>query len=322
MANRIGEGASGKGEWMRRGGRAVGPGIAVAATLLMVLSPLSTGGIVHPNGLVMKAPFRGTATMVNSFPSLQGCYKDSGPGWVWSPLTGALNGSEKASAKVCPKSVGFVGAASGAYTYNYLYVAIPLRGVLTGNHSIGSAWTVQAARSQVYTPGGCPSKININYNPPFGTDTYGYCISYSAVILDQEAWVTDLQNGSWYSNFSEVQSYNETGWQNYTECYNYSGATCYNNTGLSPNNVGQYGYNAPGFATSFAWGSKSSYTMWTNTTNMVGTHRYVLIVAMFFEVFAEAGAYNVLGHWSGSAAASLNMATLGNGAKLNSVTIK
>jgi hypothetical protein len=296
-------------------------GFALSVTLLMVLSPMSAGVGVHPNAVVMKAPYKGTASMARSFPQMQGCYKQHGPGWVWSPLTGAINGSESVSAKVCPKSVGYVGADSGIYTYNDLYVGIPLKAGLVGNRSIDSAWTVQVARSQVYTVGGCPAKVNINYNPPYGTDNYAFCLAYAAVIFEEQAYVVDLQNGSWYSNFSSVESYNESSWWNYTECYNYSGAYCTNTTGPLFNNTGQYGSNAPGFGSSFAWGTKTSYQMWTNGTNMVRTHHYMLFIDMFFEVFSEADAYNVAGHWHGAAAASMNMATLGNGATIQRITI-
>lgn len=321
VGNSIGDSGLGMRERIRTTGRIAGPVVAIAVALLMVLSPLSAGGTVHPNGLVMKAPYKGTASTARSFPQEQGCYKSKGPSWVWSPLNGTINGTVKVSAKVCPKSVGYIGADSGVYTYNDLYVGIPLRGAFSGNHSIRSSWTVQVARSQAYTIGGCPPKVNINYNPSYGTDTYGFCLAYAAVVYEETAYVVDLQNGSWYSNFSSVEAYNESSWWNYTECYNYSGATCYNATGPLYNNTGQYGSQAPGFGSSFAWGTRTSYAMWTNGTDMVATHHYMLFIDLFFEVFSEADAYNEAYHWNGAAAASMNMATSGNGAKLNSVTV-
>jgi hypothetical protein len=62
--------------------------------------------------------------------------------------------------------------------------------------------------------------------------------------------------------------------------------------------------------------------MWTNGTGIVAGHHYVLLVVTFFEIFAESFAYNLAKYWAGKASSSLDMASPGNGATLNSITVR
>ena len=143
--------------------------------------------------------------------------------------------------------------------------------------------------------------------------------SGSDVSVYFDAYVVDGMNSSWYSNSSYANAYNDSYTENYTDCYNYGTPTCYNFTG-SNNVSSSYSYNAPGFS-AFTWSAATSWSMWTNGTNMIKTHHYYLIISVSTSADSFAEFYHTLGSFSGSGSGMVNMATLGNGAKVHSVTI-
>jgi hypothetical protein len=54
---------------------------------------------------------------------------------------------------------------------------------------------------------------------------------------------------------------------------------------------------------------------------MKKTDKFAVILSVTMYANAFASVYNVLGPWSGSGAAMINMATLGNGMSVSSITI-
>lgn len=303
--------------WSGRFLAAGGTGFALGVALLMVLSPVSAGAGVHP-AVSLVAPYKGTVSSPNSYSSFNGCAVLKSGTTKWAATTGMVTSTSSAGAKTCAKSLGSVGAYSSAYGSTGVSVGIPFKVGSNGNHSIGSSFTVTLATTQTFTS--TPCKLNVNYAPALYQYSYGYCEDGASNYFDLSVSVVDLNNASWYSqNYSYAYAYNNSYTENYSDCYNYGTPTCYNSNGTHSYGY-SYGYNDPGFA-AFAWNGATSFSMWTNATMMVKTHHYALIISISTSTDAFAEKYNVIGAWTGSASDSINMGTLGNGAKLNSVTI-
>jgi hypothetical protein len=178
--------------------------------------------------------------------------------------------------------------------------------------------TLTVATTSTFTTSGCPAK-KVNYHPSMGSSSYGYCSSGGFVDLYVSASVQDLSNGSWYGNYSYGFVLSSFGWENYTDCYNYGTPTCYNHTGPFSYNY-SYSFGVSGL-TPANFSGATTFTMWTNGTNMVRGHHYVLDFQVGTTFLADAGATNLATAWAGSSVGSLNWGTLGNGAKLDSITI-
>jgi hypothetical protein len=293
-------------------------GITAAVTLLMVLAPVGSGAVVHPQ-VTLTAPYLKTTNSPNSYWDVGGCAKAKTKPGHWTPTTGAVSMMAAGMGHTCGKSFGGVGGSGYGYAGSGISIAMPFKVSKSGNHSIGQSWTVTAAMTQAFSSAACPAK-NVNYHPSLYQSSYAYCESGAYISLYISASVVDLSNSSWYShNYSYADTYNDSFFENYTDCYNYTTTTCYNNSGTF-SYFGSYGYNDPGFS-AFTWNGATTFTLWTNGTNMVKTDHYALTVSMSISAEGFGESANLLGPWSGSGSASVNLATLGNGATLNSVTI-
>jgi len=289
-------------------------GLAAAVTLMMVLAPASAGAITHPT--ILKPTYKGTSSP-NSYVSLSGCAGAKASPPKWNAKTGNVSLSNVVAVKTCPASLAGVGGYSSAYSAYGMTIAIPFV-VTTGSHSIAASWTVKIASAHTNTVGGCPTPT-WSYPPALNSYDYSYCEAAAGVSFNANANVVDLSNNSWYSNYSYVAGYDSGFWENYTYCYNYGTPACANTTGSFPS-TSAFGYNEVGFS-AFSWNGVTTFTMFTNGTNMVRGHVYVLIVTVSDDKNAYVAAYNVKGLWAASAAAAVNMAPPSNGAKLNSITI-
>ena len=291
-------------------------GFATAMTLLMILAPAS-GALVHPS-IVLTPAYKNTVSSPNQYSSTTGCAKATSVASHWNAATGAISGAASGSAKTCPKAIGYVGGQSYGDGSDGMSVAIPFKVASNGNHAISTAFSLKVASSSAFAYGNCP-KFNVHYPPALNQYEYAYCEVLTFLSVYVNVNVVDLNNASWYSNYSYADAYTESYFENYTDCYNYGTPTCYNFTGphTYSNN---YSYNAAGF-TSFSWNGASSWSMWNNGTNMVKTHHYAVILSISISVEGVAEFYNTIGHWTASASGVINMATLGNGAKVSSVTI-
>jgi hypothetical protein len=293
-------------------------GLAAAVTLLMVLAPASAG--VAPLK-VMTPAYKHTVSQTNSYLSQSGCAKAKTVAGKWNPGSGTLTGLASSSSSSCPKVLGGVGAYSSGYAQTSMVVAVPFTVSKGGNHSISEAISVNLAESSALTTGACPAK-NVNYNPPLYGSSYAYCEAGAFVEWEMYAYLADLSNNSWYNyNSSSAFAYNSSYITNYTDCYNYGTPSCSNSSYGSSYGYA-YGYNAPGFSSStFMWNGATSFSMWNNGTNMVRGHHYILEVNMYVYTDTYVDAYNLLGHWAASASGLVNMATLGNGATVSSITV-
>ncbi|MCI4330464.1 MAG: hypothetical protein L3K19_01265 [Thermoplasmata archaeon] len=292
-------------------------GFAAAVTLLMVLAPAGAGA-VHALK-VMTPAYKHTVSQPSSSSSTSGCGKSKVNVPKWSPTTGGLSAVDSASASACGKSLSYVGGSSSASAQSGLLIAIPFTVSKNGNHSISSSWTLNLATLDSFTTGGCPAK-SVNFNPSLNSYSYGYCQDGAYLDFSMYLYLQDLNNNTWYStNGSSLYAYNDSYWQNYTDCYNYGTPTCSNTTGSS-GYAFQYGYNAVGF-NAFTWNGATPFTSWTNGSYMVKSHHYVLVISLYLYTYAFADQLNLLHPWAGTSVATVNMATLGNGATLQSITI-
>ena len=292
-------------------------GFAAAVTLLMVLGP-AAGAIVHPS-IVLTPAYKNTVKSPNAYWSVSGCAKAKAGTPNWNAATGGLSGMAAASATSCGKSVGGVGGSGSGSASSGISVAIPFKVSTNGNHAISTSISLSLASTNSSTWGPCPPALG-TYPPALNAYYYGYCEVGSSFSMYTSISVVDLTNTSWYANYSYADAYTSGYWENYTYCYNYGTPTCSNFTGGSGYSSA-YAYNAPAFASSFLWNGASSWSMWTNGTNMVKTHHYAIILTESVYAGAYAYAYNINAHWNAAASAMINMATLGNGARVNSVTI-
>jgi hypothetical protein len=288
----------------------------MAVTMLMVLSPVSAGATVHP-ATVLKAPYKGTTSSPNWYGGVTNCGVAKGSAGKWVPLTGAITGTDTSSAKTCGKNVG--GGSSGYWSAG-VTVAIPIKILTTANHSIGISMSLAVTSASSYAHGLCPTK-HITYPPALYSYESAGCQAAAYLYLDLGAYLVDLTNSSWYHyNYTSLYAYNDSGWSNYSSCYNYGTPSCYNSSGNFSYH-GAFGYNAPGAATCGLTGT-CTFTLWSNSTApMPRTDRWAVEIYFYSSADSYASYSNVAGPFVGSAAASINMATLGNGAKVTSVTI-
>jgi hypothetical protein len=289
-------------------------GLSGVVALLMVLAPSAAGAGVHPH-LVMAPPYLGTSSSGTSYTSSSGCATATGPALTWTSSTGLITGKNAATAKSCKTSTGPVGSSSQGYGQSGVQVGIPFKVATSGSHSVATSLTVTMTSARSATSGGC-SKSLANTHPPLYSYSSSYCEAQNQLSFELSASVVDLQNSSWYSNYSYFYNYSYQTWENSTYCYNYGSPYCSNFTGWSNFSFG-YG-NAQG---SFSYTGSGAFTIWTNGTNMVKGHHYVLVISLYIDHGAFVGWKNVAKKWVGAAAASITMSGTGNGAKIASVTV-
>jgi len=291
-------------------------GLAAAVALIMVLSPASAS--VVNRSVVLTPAYKGTVSQPSTYLSVSGCAKAKLTPAHWNAKTGLVTLADSGSAVTCAKSLGYVGGSSSAFTESYIEVAIPVHAAHNGNNTVASAWSVNLASSSTFSAAACPAK-NVNYHPALYQYSSAYCEAGADLEFEVSSSVQDLSNTSWYSNSSYVYGYNDSYNENYTDCYNYGTPTCYNYS-YANSYHGSYGYNTAGVS-SFTMNGASSLVLYNNGTHMVRGHHYVLTFEAFVytDLFAEKA--NLLGPWTGSASAVINLATLGNGATLSSVSI-
>jgi len=193
-----------------------------------------------------------------------------------------------------------------------------------------------------YNVASVPSPFNLNnttyYYHDVSTSTFGFCEADAFTYAEVYGYLVDTTTNTETSASSNtvgsngflfetgVEVYNETDfgcgyyyeWDQGTS-YGSNTSTCYSyNTTLT-----SYTYSyVPSYT--FSSGTNNSVT-WTNSSTVSGsivfsgpfsTHDHY---ALLLEVFGDADAYNSWQH--GSASWNFNMATLGNGMKLTSISI-
>jgi hypothetical protein len=293
--------------------------VAFALVILTVLAPATSGALVRGTTTI-SAPYLHTQNSGGKGTQVNGCAKASAPTPYWHALTGGITEFTSASARTCGKSVGVGGSGQG-YADTEISVAIPIRITSPGSHSVSANVTVKLATVDAFTIGGCPAK-NVPSPAKPNQYSFGICEAAAYISWSTSAYLVDENNVSWYGTSAYGYDQNDSYWQNYTDCYNFGTPACTNITGTvwGASGSGIYSTNIVGFS-GFTWNGTNTWTMWANGTNMVRNHHYVLVFGIGMSVTVFASAYNLLGFWAGTAGATINMGTLGNGANLRSVTV-
>jgi hypothetical protein len=303
-------------------------GTVSAVALLMVLSPFAVGATFH-------APYTGVVSK-GGYASWNGCETNKGS-LTFSLKTGIATGSAATTAKTCLKSLGQVGKYSSAYNSPSFQAAINFK-VPSGSHHVSANWAINAAvKGSELTSGICPNpaRTSSSYFYHYGSYYYWYnntganqfCSADASVYAYVYAYVQDLTSGQ-QLNFTYAQvfdNYMDTYNQTYWNCYN---DTVWNGTAYSYSH-GCYGYNTTTRTSAYLNGVY--YSSWTgptsfnNTTSMAksmyfnntyfGTHHYILVVQFYLDSAASVET------WHAVASSSVNMATLGNSAKLVSIVV-
>jgi hypothetical protein len=292
-------------------------GFALAVTVLMALAGSSAALTPHPP-IVVSAPYKGTLPVPSENTQSTGCAVAKAGSPRWMPSTGAIHESIRSSSNAC-KYNGNYGGGGSSQASNDMTLLVPFKVGSNGNHTISSRWIVNLASVTSVTTGGCPPK-SVNYNPPLYAYSFGGCSSSMSIFWQVNTQVVDLSNSSWfYTNGSYVAANNQSYWSNQTTCYNYGVPTCSNST-YGYNSSSAFGYGGIGYGT-FTWNGATTLTLWSNSSYMVKTDHFALLVDIYMGVSTQAQQNQLVSPWAGGAFASINMASLGNGAVLNSITI-
>jgi hypothetical protein len=253
----------------------------------MVLAP--AGSAVAPHATIA-APYTGSVVNSNSW-SVSACAKAK----ITSPAAFSLTSgvgtfAGMTSAKTCKNSFGG-NQYSSAGVFGGSTVAIKVTTATSGAKTVVANWTITATGAQNMTSTTCVMSK---------TATYSYCDQYAAVYVSAYAYLVDLKNGSYF--YTTTYFFENT--TSYVDAYCYQG-TCYSySSGSSPGSFS--GAMNVLFSFSGTLNSKHTYALYTYFSASAGV------------TFGTANA-----HFSGGAhgTASIDMATGGNGAVLNSVTV-
>jgi hypothetical protein len=281
-----------KGEWRDRASRrfwvAGSTGTLGAVMLLLILAP--AGSAVAPH-VVMSAPYTGSVLNSNAW-SVSGCAKAKITSPAAFSLTSGMGGfAGKTSANTCKSSTFGNNRLGAGNVYGGSSVAIKIKVATSGAKTIVANWTFTATGAQNLSTTTCVVNSKA---------TYSSCYQYASVYLAAYSYLVDLKTGSTWSSSTYFYEYNASYYSNY--CYN---GTCYTySSGTSPG----------GFS-----GSMGALFSFSATLN--SKHTYALFTSIYESVGVYLATYNA--HFTGTASgtASLDMATGGNGAVLNSVTV-
>ena len=272
-----------------------GGGGALALAALLVLSPLSAGATV------IHAPYKSFGKQTFYGIGLGGCGKVKGSAAVWAAPTATLHASGTATAPACKPSASI---NMGEYQAQASLSDV-MKFKTAGSHNISSAWAFKVSDSWTTTPyTGC----KLNYAVAFST-----CVTTSEVELYTYSYLYDQNNGSYFNFGTFLNHANYTTQQNYSQNYCYGG-TCTH-----------YGGNTtfggpPGSFTGTMTGATNITVTGATAVNAKDSYQLWIVLVVF--VIAEAYIQNAVASGVGTAAASVNLATLGNGATLTSVTVQ
>lgn len=294
--------------------------VAVAIVTLLLVLPAGADAGLRP-AKVQTPPYKGSVGVATYSTFAGECASGNvtaSP--TWTPATGGISIAVAGAAKSCPRSFGSSSTDSRGQADSKILVFVPFRVATHGNHSVTSSWTFTLSTARTKAVGGCPAK-QVSFPLPLNYSYFGQCDDGSFTYFFFQAILVDLNNTSWHGyNLSGANIVKISEWVNETSCGNngtYSG--CGNYTGDVGSKYWWEG-DAAGFLP-FKWTGTMKVTAWTNGTGMKTADHYALVGSV--EAFVEAFVHEdgLKARWAASASASINLATLGNGAKLNSITI-
>lgn len=282
---------------------AASTGGAVLVGLIMTMAPIAAA---HAS-VVVTAPYKKSSQVDSNAQSSYGCGKGQMTKIAhWTAKTGTGAMAERDAAKSCSglfASFGGAGYSSGLFEIGVLL------SVGRGVTSVSAQWTIASiAKEAINFSGTCPS-VSV-----FTSTYYAYsdCSVYADVSQYGYMWVQDLTNGSnfypstyWSGNlnYSTISS-------DETCSYSYSVKCTYTNSSFG--------------GTSGGWSGSTVVTWYMNGTyNSADSYALFGYIATYASATVSNASYPAQpgGSFAGKAASTLDMATLGNGATLNSIRI-
>jgi hypothetical protein len=272
--------------------------LAVTSAASLVLLPGAVG-LPSPAGSIHAAPYRGSTWFGYYSDSWGGC---SGTAKLvkkpfWSNATGIGGFAYATKATACTHPVASGGTVSYANANEQFVASIPIHVAKNGAHRITLNWTITISTSQSLSSSKCPTPV-----PP---STNSYCSSSTYLFLYAYGYLRDLTNGSSVGSQNYWSGlYNDSNNQSSINCY--SGACSYSFTYGRTYTGGPFHGN-----TSFGWLLNAS-----GYQSLNASHRYVVIVDVYAQSYVGEN-----GYLAGTAICDVNMATGGNGWKLNYLRI-
>jgi hypothetical protein len=265
----------------RRVALGVASGLAVAVLILLVTP--NTLGAASAQAIVLSAPYKGTSTGYSNGWSVTGCGKAmiSAPPF-FDPHTGAAGFADRAVAPTCKSNPVNPSASAGS---GFLTL-VPV-------HISGTSVSIVAVTTMVASV-----RANVGSGTCAGTGNYScYQSSYAELfgevyLLDQTSGLYWYPSTFWYGAF--VSAYNDT--------FCYLGTCSYFSSPSA---------SAP-VSTTFVWQVAA--------TSLNPADHFQLVVYFWGEVEAYQSVFGAT-LTGGLASASVNMATMGNGFDLDSITI-
>lgn len=256
------------------------------AVVVALLAPApATAGVSAAYTRTLTAPYTGALVTPSGSWAVSGCSQAAVvKAAFFHPATGHGGLYDSAAAWTCARG-GSSFSGSSAYASGGVGVTLPLSIYASRTHSIAVQWSVSAAGFQNLKPGTCS----------LGTMSSVSCSASAYVYLYAYAYLVDNTDGSYYwaSNYWSGLNAGTLRDSSY-----YSGVW-YNTSSGNPG----------------AFLLTSHPTFWINASLEKGDS-YTLSLEVYGSVSTSTSG------WAGSKAdASLNMATLGNGADLTSVTV-
>ncbi|MCI4366540.1 MAG: hypothetical protein L3K08_02180 [Thermoplasmata archaeon] len=267
----------------------------------MVLSPVAAASHVTP---AVKAPFKNSSVAVYSYSSVNGC----GTGNVthaprWSATTGIGTFASKQSVKTCGGYWGTHHLSSSATTTTDFEVALAIHPTSFTSYVEVKMNFVAAGTESIHFGGTCGS---VTYVDSYGNGSEE-CVVQSQVYAYWEVLILDTTTNTYVTSVAGLLADNSS--------YAYALALC-------------VAYSCAPYSGTYGGTSSTLSVSQTNTSDLFGTytgsHTYELITIVEEQsysaaTFSEYPQFQPGGTFSGSAAASFNMATGGDKATLTSV---
>jgi hypothetical protein len=264
-------------------GLSVAAGAALVVALLFVLPSAAAAPVAHT--VVLSAPYHGTKTSYSNSWSTAGCGSAAITATpFFHPATGLAGFADQARAPACSNNpLGASGGASSGFT-TLFPVTFTKRSA-----SIVVVTTVSAALRAHDSIAACTS----------GQTSYYYCDSSAYAELNGDVYLYDQTTGSYW--------FPSTFWSGlFVEAYNYTYCYAGNCSSIGAPNAAAH---------------TSGAVVWTIPASRLNpADSYVLL--LFFSGYASVSVSSYAASFSGgSTAASVDVATMGHGINVASITI-
>jgi hypothetical protein len=312
---------SGRRPSSRRPGKGpIGTRIAVGILCLMTLSSQAGGAAPLHGANLYLPPYRSVATGSIPVHVAIGCARSDGRPLTWQAISGRIDGIGSAWSKDCVKSHYNGNSVNSARWSSQIGLSFPVAVSSSGNHSVALNWTITLGTRSYSTTGGCPV-ANLNFGIGVGNSSVGYCESGTDLGFYLWAVLEDPNGaGGFVGNISDAGNDNYTYWENVSSCTNGGSLSCSNWT-YGYQFLLAYGTNEVG-STSSGLGGPHQITMWANGTGMVKTDHFELVVGFYVYASSYASTASLARPWHAGAGAAVDLTAFGNGAVLNSITVR